>query len=280
MSGWPTSLAGVAAVLALVGACTSGADPAPVPSAAASPAAQAGPPPAPPEPVSCHRLTYEKALAPTDASRPVGCAKPHTSETYAVGRLQTELAGHLLAVDSAAVQAQVAGRCPTRLGAYVGATEQQLRLSMLRAVWFTPSVEESDAGANWFRCDVIAIAAEERLARVRGTLKGLLATREGRTSYAMCGTAEPGTAEFERVLCSAAHSWRAIRTVPLDGKGDSDAYPGEDAVREAGQSPCAEAAREIAKDALDYEWGYEWPTREQWAAGQTYGRCWAPDPTP
>ena len=33
----------------------------------------------------------------------------------------------------------------------------------------------------------------------------------------------------------------------------------------------------MAEDALDYEWGYEWPTAEQWAAGQTYGRCWAPD---
>ena len=39
-----------------------------------------------------------------------------------------------------------------------------------------------------------------------------------------------------------------------------------------------EAARAIASDALDYEWGYEWPTKEQWQAGQTFGRCWAPDP--
>lgn len=278
MSGWPTSVAGVVAVLALVVGCTSGDDPDPAPSASASPAAQAAPPPAPPEPGSCHRLTYEEALAPTDASRPVDCAKPHTSETYAVGRLQTERDGHLLAVDSAAVQAQVAGRCPDRLGRYVGATEEQLRLSMLRAVWFTPSVEESDAGANWFRCDVIAIAREDRLARVRGTVKGLMATPEGRTSYAMCGTAEPGTAEFERVPCGEEHSWRAIRSVTLEGRGKSEKYPGEEAVREAGQSPCAEAAREIAEDALDYEWGYEWPTRAQWAAGQTYGRCWAPVP--
>ena len=277
VTGWSTTVAGVVAVLALVGSCTSDDDPDPAPSASASPAPQAGPPPEPPEPGSCHRLTYEEALAPTDASRPVACGKPHTSETYAVGRLQTELDGHLLAVDSAAVQAQVAERCPDGLGRYVGATEEQLRLSMLRAVWFTPSVEESDAGANWFRCDVIAIAGEDRLAKVRGMLKGLLATPVGRTSYAMCGTAEPGTPEFERVPCGEEHSWRAIRSVTLEGKGGSATYPGEDAVRQAGQSPCAEAAREIAEDALDYEWGYEWPTEEQWKAGQTYGRCWAPD---
>ena len=40
-----------------------------------------------------------------------------------------------------------------------------------------------------------------------------------------------------------------------------------------------DAGREVADDALDYEWGYEWPTAEQWEAGQDYGRCWAPDST-
>ena len=34
---------------------------------------------------------------------------------------------------------------------------------------------------------------------------------------------------------------------------------------------------QVAEDALDYEWGYEWPTADQWAAGQNYGRCWAPE---
>jgi len=226
---------------------------------------------------SCHRLTYEEALAPTDVERPVPCPKRHTSQTYAVGRLATEQDGHLLAVDSAAVQAQVAQRCPTKLGSYLGATDEQLRLTMLRAVWFTPTVEQSDAGANWFRCDVIAVAGEDRVGQAPTTFKGVLASADGRTSYAMCATAEPGTPAFERVLCSEEHSWRAIRSVTLDGKGPAGAYPGEAAVREAGQSPCTEVAREIAEDALDYEWGYEWPTAEQWSAGQTYGRCWAPE---
>jgi hypothetical protein len=49
-------------------------------------------------------------------------------------------------------------------------------------------------------------------------------------------------------------------------------------VKAAGQDACQEAARAIASDALDYEWGYEWPTQDLWQAGQTYGRCWSPDP--
>jgi hypothetical protein len=88
----------------------------------------------------------------------------------------------------------------------------------------------------------------------------------------MCGTAEPGTKGFQRVLCRERHSWRALRTVDL-GKGS---YPGASAAKAAGQKPCQQAGRGVAKDALDYKWGYEWPTAQQWAAGQTYGICWAP----
>ena len=143
---------------------------------------------------------------------------------------------------------------------------------MLRAVWFTPTVEESDAGANWFRCDVIAVAADGELAPLTGRLAGVLGTDAGRERYAMCGTAEPGTAGFERVICSADHTWRAIATVPFA----AGTYPGDERVRTAGEAPCQDAGRAVADDPLSYRWGYERPTREQWDAGQTYGICWAP----
>ena len=97
----------------------------------------------------------------------------------------------------------------------------------------------------------------------------------------MCGTAQPGTREFSRVLCREDHSWKAISVLDLADqakKGTKNGYPGVAVVREAGQTVCADAARAIASDALDYEWGYEWPTKDQWQAGQTYGRCWSPDP--
>jgi hypothetical protein len=131
-------------------------------------------------------------------------------------------------------------------------------------------VQASDQGADWFRCDVIAVAGDQQLAPLDGSLKGAL--RGSSDDYAMCGTAEPGTKGFQRVLCRERHSWRALRTVDL-GKGS---YPGASAAKAAGQKPCQQAGRGVAKDALDYKWGYEWPTAQQWAAGQTYGICWAP----
>ena len=265
------------AALALAGC--SGDDPggsAPTPSATPTPAAApptAAPPPPRPARLECRRLTFDEALAPTDSGRVVPCKAPHTSQTYAVGRLATVVDGHLVAVDSTRVQDQVARACPRRLASFLGTTDDALRLTMLRAVWFTPSVEESDAGADWYRCDVLAVAGDDQLAKVRGTLEGVLEDQPGGGPYAMCGTAAPDAPAFRRVLCREPHTWRAIEVVELTGRK----YPGQDRVRAAGQQQCEDAGREVADDALDYEWGYEWPTADQWDAGQRYGRCWAPE---
>jgi hypothetical protein len=222
---------------------------------------------------ACYALSYDEAVAPTVSAEPVPCDHKHTSITYSVGKLDTVVDGHLLAVDSDRVQAQVAAACPAQFAPFVGGTLSDRRLSMLRPVWFTPTVEESDGGASWFRCDVVALARDGALAPLTGRLSGVLSTAEGRDRYGMCGTASPGTPDFERVICSSDHSWRAIAVVPFpDGP-----YPGEKKARAAGQTPCQDAGASVAPNSLDYQWGYEWPTAEQWEAGQHFGRCWAPD---
>ncbi|WP_341805393.1 septum formation family protein [Nocardioides ochotonae] len=243
---------------------TGSAAPTPAPTARAVPAPKVG---------SCHRLTYAQAVAPTAPEGSVPCAQPHTSITYAAGALDDVVRGHLVAVDSARVQEQVARTCPRELQGFLGGTPDDLRLSMLRPIWFTPTVEQSDEGARWYRCDVIEVTAGKRLVPLGRDLRGALGRTDDRERYAMCGTAAPDAASFRRVPCAEPHTWRAISVVDLpDG-----AYPGTDAVRDAGQAPCEDAGRDVAADPLSFTWGYEWPTREQWAAGQTYGRCWAPD---
>lgn len=239
----------------------------PTPDATTAPAA-----PPPPREGACHQLSFERVVAPTAPARTVPCRGPHTTQTFHVGRLSRVLDGRLLAVDSRRLQTQVATTCPRLLGAEIGGTEEQRRLSMLRAVWFTPTVRQSDAGAAWFRCDVVALARTSRLLDLTGPLSGILDTDEGRDRFGMCSTAEPGTDGFLRVACSQPHSWRALRTVGLPGPD----YPGEGPAQQAGEDPCRGAARADAPDPLDFQWGYEWPTAEQWSNGQTYGICWAP----
>jgi hypothetical protein len=196
----------------------------------------------------------------------------HTSETYEVGRLDTVVDGHLLAVDSDRAQSQVARECPAALADFVGGSPADLRLSMVRPVWFTPSVEQSDLGADWYRCDAVVVAGDSRLAELERSLRGALDRPADRERYAMCGTAAPDADDFERVLCSEDHSWRAIAVVPFE----PGAYPGAQQAEARGQTQCENAGLDVADDPLDYEWGYEWPTREQWEMGQTFGRCWAP----
>lgn len=273
-----------AAALAVLGlgalsACSGDDGPDDVPASSAAPSATATPTPPPaavpiePPPASaCYRLTFRQAVSPTNGEAPVPCRTRHTSQTYAVGVLDNVVGGHLLAVDSARVQRSVAETCPAALGRLVGGTVDDQRLSMLRAVWFTPSLEQAARGASWYRCDAVALAGAEDLVGVTGTLDGALATPAGRDRFGMCGTASPAARTFERVPCSAPHTWRAFSVVALD----EGRYPGPGAVDDAG-STCEDAAAAVAVDPLDYDWASEGPDAEEWSAGQTFVRCWAPD---
>jgi len=263
-------VAGLVGLAVLLGGC-GGSSTAPKQPVTSAPPPVASPAPKPAA-SACHTMTWDQAVAPTaSGGTAVPCSSQHTAQTYAVGTLSTVVQGHLLAVDSDKVQAQAAQKCPAALPAYLGGDQEALRLSMLRAVWFTPSVQQAAQGADWYRCDVIALAGDQRLATITGPLKGVLGSAHAR-DWAMCGTAQPGTAGFNRVPCSAAHSWKALKTVALP----QGRYPGQAAVQKAGQAPCQQAAKDVAADALNYRWGYEWPTAEQWKNGQTYGICWAP----
>lgn len=274
-----STVAALVLVLGVLTSCT-GDDDGPGGGATSSAAPSASPTPTPPPravPVeappanACYQLSYRQAVSPTNGETPVPCRGRHTSQTYQVGVLDNVVAGHLLAVDSDRVQRSVAEACPYALGRAVGGTLEDQRLSMLRSVWFTPSLEQAAKGASWYRCDVVALAGAEDLVTVQGTLSGVLSTSEGRDRYGMCGTAGPGAPSFERVPCSASHTWRAFSVIALD----EGRYPGARAVDAAG-SACEDAAVEVADDPLDYDWAYEGPDADEWAAGQTFIRCWSP----
>jgi hypothetical protein len=268
------ALALLATVLVLSG-CTSSAprDPAEDPTPASSSAASETPPPDPgprPKVGECHALSFGQAVAVVGRTEPVACGRKHTAQTYFVGRLDLETkAGFSRRVDSEAAQRQMRQACTTRLPRHLGIGPRELRLSMAQAVWFTPSPKRAEAGADWFRCDVVAVAAPKQLLALPRQTKGW----GDAPAAAMCATAEPGTKAFRRVSCGARHTWRASSTVDLPGKGR---LPKQAEIADRMESTCRDAARSQADDPLDFTWSQESPTEEQWEAGQRYGICWVP----
>ena len=233
----------------------------------APPGADPPTPPKPPHARTCYRLAYAAALAPTRTQKPVPCTGVHTGVTFFVGRYDASLP-----VDGPVVHRLESTACPRRFAAFVGGTPEDRRLSLLRTVWFTPTVDQAAAGAHWFECVAIALRDDEHLALLQGPVEGVLDRTEGRDHYALCGTAEPGSKGFQQRICAAPHSWVALRTVTFE----PGPYPGVDAVRSAGQQPCKDAGADASSDPLNYRWSYQWPTLPQWRDGRTYGICWAP----
>jgi hypothetical protein len=75
------------------------------------------------------------------------------------------------------------------------------------------------------------------------------------------------------VACAVPHAWEAVATIDLPG---GVRYPGAARVRTAGDDTCADRVHERSGAVLEFSYGWEWPTRQQWAAGQHFGYCWAP----
>lgn len=242
---------------------------APSPSTAVSSAAPA---PVAPRTGSCHELSVPEATDPVDAGGPVRCRQPHTSVTFEVGEISPVVDGHLLAVDSRTVRAQIANSCPDTPGSLLGGDRTTQRLSRFEVVWFSPSLEQADAGANWYRCDVVAVRSEGQLLPLPARLKGVLDEPGALDRYGTCGTAAPGARTFARVVCSERHSWRAVDDIdlPKDAR-----YLAKDVTATA-DGACKDVASERADGRLKYTWSFEWPTRAQWTSGQRFGYCWVP----
>lgn len=257
---------------ALLCACSSGttatpATPAPEPTVASAP-----PAPRPPRAGACHVLSVTQATAPVDPSAPVPCGSRHTSVTVRVARLDLLSDGHLLAVDSRTARGRAAAACPQTLLRTVGGDQRAQRLSRFEVVWFTPTPQQADAGADWVRCDLLALGTARSLAVLPRHVAGVLGSPAGLDRFGTCGTAAPDARGFQRVACAERHSWRAVDVVDLP----ASARYLDKAVTATGDAACKSVASARANGALRFTWSFEWPTKAQWASGQRYGYCWLP----
>ncbi len=245
---------------------TSSATPSSTPSATATPKQPR------PKVGQCYRLDYKTATSPTSSSAAVPCSSPHTSVTMYVGTFDAIDDGHLLTVDSKQVLDQLATTCPTKVGGWVGGDQDEQRLSRFTAVWFSPTLADADAGATWYRCDLVSVRGKNQLAGLPGTAKGALAAADGLDRFGTCGNDAPSAKDFTRVICSEKHSWAAVKVLSI---ANDAKYLGPNAQGVA-DAACKSVGQDRATDPLTYTWSFEWPTKEDWDAGQRYGLCWVP----
>ena len=267
-------------VAALTSGCGSTLQPAKVEPLSSATATATQPSPGPPPPVpkagDCYQLNYTQATSPTSDVPPVPCKQKHDTVTLYVGKIDPIVDGHLLAVDSDAVTKQIANTCPTKLAPWVGGTEDDRRLSRFMVFPFSPTLDQSDAGANWFRCDLVAVQSDKALAVLTGT-KGALDQPGALDKVGICGDAAPDAANQQRVICAQPHTWRAVSVIPI---ADQSKYQGP-SMTAAANAQCKTQAQQRATDPLVYKWSFEWPSRADFDAAKAarqprYGLCWVP----
>lgn len=233
----------------------------------------AAPAPTGPDAAACYSLALAAALEPTSDTEPVPCDGPHTTRTVYVGQIDPIVDGHLLAIDSARVQKQIATACRKRVDDHLGGTVETRRLSRFEATWFSPTLEQGDDGALWFRCDLLLVSGPETLGELPVRTRGVLKDPKSLDRYGTCGTASPAAEGFRRVACAAPHTWRARAAFDLPA---GTTYLEKSATADA-DARCRDVTVDLTED-LKLRWSFEWPTKAQWDGGQRYGLCWTPDP--
>ncbi|MGH3358020.1 MAG: septum formation family protein [Nocardioidaceae bacterium] len=246
--------------------------------ASSTPTTSQPPPPPPPAPKNgrCYELSERQLEAAHVDADPVDCAQGHTAQTYLVGKLRGDVVRSSDTVDSTAISTTVDQRCATAFGPHIGGDAAVRTLARVRYVWFVPSEEEFNRGANWFRCDVVTDREHGTPAQLPASTKGLLDAEDALDTWGTCDQTDGElNAESDWRMCAESHNWRAISVLSV-GEGDTP-WPGAAALQDrAGE--CETDVRSYLGDstgALEFQWSY--PTEQQWRAGRRYGLCWTED---
>jgi len=225
---------------------------------------------APPRNGACRMLTPHDVDAMSNGSRTVSCSEPHDAETFAVGTLPKSFAKS--AYDDPKLDTWAYATCEKAFPTHLGADDSTAMRSLLTWIWFRPTKDAWNAGARWYRCDVLGGSADQKqYVDLPTTTKNLLGGR-GDDHWMACAkgkSVDTGT----KVPCTMAHDWRAATTIKV---GDTDAkYPGDATVKTKTKSYCAESIDAWLGYPADYDYGYTWFGQQEWQAGNRRSVCWA-----
>lgn len=226
----------------------------------------------PPQTATCRRLDYAAISRYSNATPTVPCTQPHTAYTFAVARLPASVSVHGVSIGNRSIQDAASAQCRQAFATYIGGSPATRALARLSSTYFLPTQRDFALGANWVRCDVIALQTFNELAAVPRKVAGFLNHEGALTSYGVCSDGDPGAAGSRLLMCSEPHTYRALAALRLGS--ENAGYPGKAVTATEGQQRCADlvAAREGADKGYSYAWTY--PTVTDWSTGQRFGYCW------
>jgi hypothetical protein len=221
-----------------------------------------------PQPGVCRMLTAHDVAQASNDSTPVACSEPHDAETFAVGSIPARFR----TVDDPALDTWIYAACAKAFPRYLGTDDSTAMRSLLSWIWFRPTAAAWQAGAHWYRCDVLGGAAtQSRYVDLPTTTKKLLGGR-GNDQWMACVKGKSVSAGTT-VPCTAKHDWRAVTTIKL-GEPDQK-YPGDAAVKAKTKSYCSDSVDAWLGYPADFDFGYTWFGQREWSAGNRRSVCWA-----
>ena len=206
----------------------------------------------------------------SDETPTVDCRERHTAETFAVGEFPDDVAGD--EIDDHALGAHVFGECEKEFRRFLGGDESLVMRTTVTWAWFRPSQEAWEAGARWWRCDVVGGGEEsDSLVDLPRTAKGIM-LGEPDDRWLVCVNG-PTVADSVKIPCSEPHNWRAVTTIVL---GDpADEYPGDKTVAVRTRDFCSDSVGAWLEYPVDYDYGFTWFHEAEWQAGNRRSICWA-----
>lgn len=223
-----------------------------------------------PEVGVCRDLTPSDVAQPSDSTEPVACDEPHTAETYAVGEMPDAYDDRDW--DDPSVAAWAAKTCTEEFGPFLGADVSTVMRTVLSWAWFRPSEDAWDAGARWYRCDVVGGGEQSKSYVTLPTTAEDLLAGPPQDRWMVCADGQTVDGAV-KLPCTEPHEWRAVTTISL-GQADSP-YPGDKRVETKTRDFCSKSVGAWLNYPVDYDYGYTWFQEAAWEAGNRRSVCWA-----
>lgn len=218
---------------------------------------------------ACRVLEPQDAAASSNERDVVDCTEEHTARTFVVDEFPPAFAD--AAYDDTHLGEHVYGVCDEAFAKVVGGDESARLRSLLSWVWFRPQADAWEAGARWFRCDVVGgTDTAETYRPLPADLDKILDTQPDEWMACVQG---PQVAGAPRVPCSEPHNWRAATTIKLGKAGDD--YPGDRLAEVRTRDFCRTSISAWLDYPDSYEFGFTWFGQAEWEVGNRRSICWA-----